>query len=300
MEKVVSEQFEFKYEGNTHFIDINTLLSSQFHFAAILQEIKSEIYPDVELKIKVKAFEKGSFNVNQLYEIAAVGGMFALENYEYIKTIFTVLKDFISLKKTLKGEKAEMIDRKGNDVIINFNISGKNNKLTVDKKAFEIFQYNPIVNNAFDQSIKLLDSDEEIQGIKLSNTRTNKALLEIPREDFQEFKFENPYINDVEDKKEKKAEVVIGIHKWVTTPKKGSKWSFIYQNRIINQVVIKDDDFLRKIIDEKLRFGAGDALAVLLRVKLTKDEASGMYLESKFEVLKVNGIKWRGEQIKLF
>ena len=59
MNNRVEKDYEFKYLGNSHYIDINTLLSSQFHFSAIVNEVKSQLFPEVNLKIKVKSFEKG-------------------------------------------------------------------------------------------------------------------------------------------------------------------------------------------------------------------------------------------------
>lgn len=300
MTKTKQSHYEFKYEGDNHYININTLLASQFHFTAIVQEVKSSLYPNVKLDIKVKSFEKGSFDVNQIFEISAVTGLFAMENIEYIKTIFSTISEFIEIKKFLKGEKASKAVEKGDKIELTVNFNGNNSTLKIGKEAFKIYQKNKIVNEAFNQDIKTLEADEEIKGIQLTEKKTGEVIIDVPREIFSEIGYENPYFEIDENTDEKIKSVNVGILKWETIPKKNSKWSLIYENRVINQVVIRDDDFIRRILDEKLRFGAGDSLAVDLLVKLKKDEYSGMFLEDKFEIIKVHGIRWRGEQTSLF
>lgn len=300
MTKKRESHYEFKYEGDNHYININTLLSSQFHFSAIIQEVKSDIFPNIKLDVKVKSFEKGSFDVNQLIEVSAVTGLFAMENIEYVKTIFSTISEIISIKKFLKGEKADKAIEKGDKVELTINLNGKNNTLKIGKDAFKIYTGNKIVNEALIQDVKTLDADEEIKGIKLTEKKSGQVIIDVPREDFSEIDYDNPYLVKEEDSDERIKQVNVGIQKWETVPKKNSKWSLIYENRIINQVVIRDEDFLKRILEEKLRFGAGDSLAVDLLIKLKKDEYSGMFLEDKFEILKVHGIKWRGEQTSLF
>lgn len=300
MKKSINEQYEFKYQGDSHYIDINTLLSSQFHFSAIVQEVKNQLYPNVDLKIKIKSFDKGSFDVNQIIEITAQTGLFALENIQYIPAIFGVIADYISIKKFLKGKKADKVIEKGDKVEIYINVDGNNNSLTFDKDAFKIYQGNKIINEALKQDIKVLELDDEIKGIQLTETKSKKVVLSVPRNEFYDLDSDNPYLVDENEEDEKVKSVNVGIFKWETIPKKNSKWSLIYENRIVNQVAIKDEEFLKRILDEKLRFGAGDCLSVDLLVKLKKDEYSGMFLEDKFEVIKVHKIIWRGEQTSLF
>ena len=129
------KNIEFKYQGDSHYIDMNTLLVSQFHFSAIVNEFKNQLYPDINLKIKVKSFEKGSFDINQLFEISAVSALFGLQNINYISNLFSVIADYISIQKFLKGQKASETFDRNNKVEIHLSISGENNSITVDKEA---------------------------------------------------------------------------------------------------------------------------------------------------------------------
>lgn len=73
MKQEVNE-FEFKYSGDKHTIDINTLIVTQLHYNTMLCEIKNILYPEVTLNIKIRSFEANSFDVNQIVEIATVAG----------------------------------------------------------------------------------------------------------------------------------------------------------------------------------------------------------------------------------
>lgn len=296
MGKTLQKEYEFKYQGQSHLIDMNTLLASQFHFSAIVNEAKSKVHPEVNLKVKVKAFEKGSFDINQFYEITAVTGIFVLENIDYVTNILSVVADYISVKQFLKSEKAVKEVVKGNKVEIS--IEGNNNTLIIGADAFKIYKNNVIINEAISQAGKILSADDEIDGIEITDRKTGEKVVSVPREKFEDLSARNPYLD--EDEKESVKQATIGILKWETIPKKGSKWSFIYENRKINSVSIRDEEFLRSILDNKTRFGAGDCLYVDLLIRLKRDEVSGMYLEDGFEILKVHNVIWRGEQGSLF
>jgi hypothetical protein len=95
----IQKNYTYNYIGKQNYIDINTLLTSQFHFSFILSEIQKELYPDVELKIKIQAFEGGSFDVNHIIELAQVGLFFLSGNIDYIWTMFSVLADYLAIKK---------------------------------------------------------------------------------------------------------------------------------------------------------------------------------------------------------
>ncbi len=292
------KNIEFKYQGDSHYIDMNTLLVSQFHFSAIVNEFKNQLYPDINLKIKVKSFEKGSFDINQLFEISAVSALFGLQNINYISNLFSVIADYISIQKFLKGQKASETFDRNNKVEIHLSISGENNSITVDKEAFKIYQSNDIISEAFKQEAKILESDEEIKGIAVRDLKSGTEFISVPRDDFDSLTYKNAYL-DVEEK-EKVKTAYLGILRWETIPSKGSRWSFIYENRKIHQVNIRDEAFLKRIAEEGIRFGAGDTLFVDLLVKFKKEEYSGMFLEDKFEVVKVHQIHWRDEQSKMF
>jgi hypothetical protein len=295
--KTITNQFEFKYQGESHSIDINTLLTSQFHYAAILNEIKNNLYPDIELKIRIQSFEEGSFDINQLIEITTISGLFVFQNVDYISQIFRVLKAYIDIKKVLEGKKPEKIEELAENKIA-LVINGNNNTVIVDKDAFNIYQNNYQIHKALYKNAEILEHDPEIDGVKITNKTTNETILDIPRSEFLDLSLDNPFL-DKEINVKIIEDAVLYIRKLEISPKRNSKWDFIYEGRKINSVPIHDDIFLNQVIEGK-KFGNGDRLKARLRIIQKLDIPTGVYLDEKYEVLVVKNIVPKNEQTEIF
>lgn len=292
----IENKYQFKYKSKKHYIDLNTLLTSQLHFNKSVQEVKQYLYPNLNLNIKVEAFKEGSFDVNQVYEIATVSALFTLQNFDYVSQIFSVLSDYISIKEFLKGSKATQEIVKGDKVELRVN--GNNNFIIVDSNALKLFKNSSILHDALCEQAKVLEADKNIDGFQVTDLNKKQKRVNVDRNDFPLLESKNPYLD--QDNKELTKHAILGIYKWETSPKKGSKWSFIYEGRKINQVLIKAEDFIRDVVEKKYRFGAGDCLEADVLIKYKRDESTGMFLEAKYEILKVYRIIWRNEQQSLF
>ncbi|WP_020531901.1 hypothetical protein [Flexithrix dorotheae] len=292
--------FEFKYNGENHSIDINTLLTSQFHYAAILTEIKTILNPDSDLKITVQSFQKGSFEINQLIEIGVITGSVLFQHQPTINSVFIYFKAIIDIKKLLGNkEPDEIIDL--SDGKIQISVNGNDNVLIVDKEAFNIYKNNAIINGAIANGFKALENDEEVKGIEINNKTTNKKILDINRNDFKKLaNDENPFLDDNKNTKVRvDPEAVLYIKKLDISTKKNAKWSFIYEGRKINGVAVKDEKFLSDVING-LKFGNGDRLVAKLKITQKKDLPTGAFLDYKYEITEVIKVVPKSKQGKLF
>jgi len=284
---------KFKYDGDSNSIAINTLLSSQFHWAAILTEFHKNLHPGLDLNIKIEALNRGSFEVSQLFEVVIPAGSFMLTYKDAMIETLSAISDYFSILAFLKGKKADKIETSG--PTINIYLQGDNIKVAQD--AFKIYQNNLIVNNAIKEMGTSLENDDDITGISVSDEKLGD-IVSVPKKHFPMLTAPNPYLTS-DDTKERVVEAYLGIQKWETAPKKGTKWSFVYKGRVINQVVIKDEVFLTNINKEKLRFGAGDRLQAELLIVSKLDPATEMFIDEKYEVLSVRQIIYR-EQAREF
>lgn len=291
--------FEFRYEGESHSIDINTLLVSQFQYTTILSEIKNQINPKIELKIRIQGFERNSFDINQIIEITTITGLLFFENIDYINQIFKIFKSYLDIKKLLDGKKPDKIEKIGNNnVSLTVNVNGENNTIIVDEKAFNIFQSNYQVNKAITKNGEILESDPEIKGIQIINKETKEKIIDIPRKDFKYLLAENPYMNK-ETNEIIIDDAILYIRKLEILPKKNSKWDFIYDGRKINSVKILDENFLKKV-REGMKFGNGDRLKGKLRILQKLDPETGAYLDDKYELIEVKQVIHKPKQNNLF
>lgn len=288
--------YEFKYEGDFKSLDALTVLHSQINFVTALKEIKDYRFPEIQLDIKIKGVEKGSLDINHIIEVAAVSGMFVMEHYQYIETVFKIFSDIVKLKKFLKGEKAAETKSVGNDKIeIHFN--GDNIQIHPD--AFKIYQNSPVISNAFNNTSKLLSGNNEIDYIEVTDKRKNKKLLKIDKSEFEMLGQENPYLYKKVDEQTKTGQVLF-IKKPNLFPEKKKKWvwELIHTGRDI-KAVISDDAFLKKI-NEGLKLGQGDRLKADLKIFYKYDERFNTFLESgKYEVSNIVDIIGRTNETKL-
>lgn len=171
MSKAVTKAYEFKYEGEFESLDALTVLNTQLHFVTILNEIKENIYPETKLDIRIEGVEKGSLGINHFIEVAAVSGMFVLENYGYVKTIIEVLTDLVKIHKFLDGNKPEQVEKSEEGTVKIF-INGSNN--VFNENAFTIFQNNGIVHEALNSTSKLLLENNDVTSIELTDKEEKK------------------------------------------------------------------------------------------------------------------------------
>jgi hypothetical protein len=292
------EYFEFKYQGDIEAIDINTLINSQLQYSSILNEIKNQYFPDIDLKIKVQSFEKNSFDINQIIEVSIVTGTLIFQNTEYIKEIFKFLKLYLDIKKILGDKKPDKIENIEKDkVALTINVEGNNNVVIVDKNAFTLYQTNYAISKAVCKNGHILMNDKEIEGIQVIEKKTKENVLDIPREDFKMLSATNAYLGK-DTNEEINDNAILYIKKLDVNPEKKSKWDFIFEGRHIHSVSISDADFLRRVKGGE-KFGNGDRLKCKLKIVQKLDIDTGAYLDNKFEILSVTQVIPRNEQFTI-
>jgi hypothetical protein len=294
------KQFEFKYQGE-NFIDLNTLITSQFHFLAAVNEIQKELYPEIELKLRVGAFNQGSFVIDLLMESSWLDNLFNKENVTVLTEIVGGFASLVGIHKYLKGRKAKNIEEGPNDSVT-ISVDGENSPVTIDKRVFNIYTDNITVNKSIQQNFELLEKDNEIDGVEIveQSEYQKNPILEINRDDFSALTSKNPYLSR-ETHDELRLNQSLFIKKANVMPEKNRiwKWEFIHKGRDISAKVT-DMEFARAI-NEGLRIGQGDRLVADLKVGLKYSEQFATFIESnQFEVVKVHELKPRDEQSSLF
>jgi hypothetical protein len=295
----ISNNIEFKYKGGEHSIDLNTLLATQMNYVALINTIKNQYYPDAKLSINVQGFEKGSFEIHQIFEMTVASGVILFGNINYVKEVFDIFKFYVDIKKFLGGKKPDLVDKLGNGMI-NLVNNGNNNMtiLNVSEKAYELYQTSYNSHRVLQKIAEALDRDDNIEGIEVINQTTNEIITGVDREQFPILRTENPNFDDnVEETIVENA--MLNIVKLEIAPSKNSKWDFIYDGRKINSVLIADDDFLNEVADG-LQFSNGDILRVDLKITSRLDTTCMAYVNEKYTITKVTEIIHRPKQQSLF
>lgn len=293
-----TEEYNVKYNGTFKSLDAFTVLKSQTEIVKIINEIAIYEFPETNINVRIKGFKKGSLDVQQLIEIGTASGMFVIEHYEYIKTIFKIFSDIVKLKTFLGDEKAKSVVNNGTEVKLT--IKGKN--ITIHPNAFKIYTDSPIINNSLSSTAQLLESQDEISNLeafKKNKGQRKSRLLNIKKANIEKLKKENPYLsgNYIEQKYEGQ---ILLIKKPNLLPEKGRvwRWSLIHKGRDI-QANIEDDNFKSKI-DKGLKIGKGDRLKADLIVKYKFDKKFQEYLETnRFIINNVTPIEGNPKQTQI-
>ncbi len=288
---------EFKFEGEIDSIDMNTLIVSQYNYYALLTHIKDKLFPDIKFNIKIKTFEKGSFDINQVVEFVAASGHLFIQNQDYINSIFAFICTYIELKKVLKDKKPTHIEYLSNNKV-EITLSGDNNKFQCDKQIFEAFQDDVNIHKYITKFFTTLENDDEVTGIAINNLTNEEKILGVKRNAFHALTTENPYF-DTQTKEKIIDDAILNIKKLDVTPNESTKWDFLFEGRIIKSVTILDELFLKEVSAGR-KFGNGDKLRAKLKIIYKYNNKFTAFTEYKFEILEVKEILLTPEQKALF
>ena len=296
---IEQKEYEFSYAGG-NYIDVNTLLTSQFHFIAIINELQKELYPDTKLNIKIKGFKEGSFVVQLVIDSTAIFNLLSSHPVLAIEGVLAGFASIITIYKGLQGEKAKEIQEDGNNVtiILQQNNTTNNivNNITVNKEVFEIYKNNITINNAIQKNFELLEADRDITGIKITETIDKKDIVEVPQEDFHILATPNKYL-DKDTNEEINRNQILYVKRPDLFPVKNRiwVWEFLHKGRDIKAKIV-DRDF-EKLINGGLKLGQGDRIEADLKIFYKWDEKFMTYIESnKFEVVKIHKTISRPDQ----
>lgn len=275
-----STTYEFKYEGDFNSLDALTVLHSQINFVSIINEIKDLQFPDIKLGIKIKGLEKGSLDVNHIIEVAYTSGLFVMDNYKYVQTIFKIFGDLVKLKAFLRGEKAEKSKGSDGDKI-EVHLNGNN--IVVHPDAFRIYQDSTIITSAFNNTSKLLSANKEIDYIEVSEQNTHEQMLKIDKEEFELLGEENPYLSTLLPNEQAIRKIGM-LNIYTLSFDKKTNWEFLYEG---HKFKAKISDEFAKTIDKGTSFAKGDSLEAEFEIKQQFDESVNTYVNKSFKIIRI-------------
>lgn len=273
-----ADTYTFKYNSDDDSIDLNTLLLSQINFATVLNEIKSEVAPGVDLSIRIKPLTKGSVPFDIILNVSWLSSLLTSDNATYASEIVGTMVGLIQLRLWLKGKKPTTIEVNGDTV----NIIVGEAKFIVKRRVYEIAEKNRVIDLALQKGFAAVESDESVTGIEILDV-VKKPLIQIPREEFESFDTENQFFIDEKNQKTATSKERLTIFKVVF--EKGIKWQFYQGSRKISASIITQG-FWDKINNGE-SFAKGDALVVELETTTVFDNTMGIYVEKGFAVTNV-------------
>lgn len=274
------KSYTFKYESDNESIDLNTLLLSQIHFSAVLNEIKQEVARGANLSIKIKPLSKGSVPFEIVLNVSWLGNLLHLADMaiDHANTIITVLLGVLELRRQLKGKKPTRIALRNGKVVVTVG----DVEVEVDPAVYQIHENNVVVDQALKKAFEAIESDDEVTGISLLD-ETKQPLIQIPREEFDDMTAPNQMFESVTRTEPVKGQNLT-IFKVVFDT--GYKWQFYLEGRKIT-ASIKDNGFMARVHNGE-RFAKGDVLVVDMEVQKVYDKTLNLYLDKDFIIQHVH------------
>jgi len=271
-----ADTYTFKYNSDDDSIDLNTLLLSQINFATVLNEIKNEVAPGVDLSIRIRPLEKGSVPFDIILNVSWLANLIAPDVVEYSSAIISALVGVIQLRIWLKGKKPNTIRFEGEKVILTI----EETELIIDKTIYDIAEKNSTIDKALQKGFEAIERDESVTGIEILNEK-KEALITVPRNEFENFIWTNEFF----EQKRKTANTRERLTIFKVVFEKGVKWQFYQGSRKIS-ASINAPDFWDKINNGE-SFSKGDVLIVDLENNTEFDNTLGIYIEKGFTVVNV-------------
>jgi len=267
------------YGVDNHEINAKTLAHSLISLSNAIKRTDSIINPGFEVEIIVEAIGVGSFKISTKSLYTQLSNIF---NRKDIKTISlsiiaALLFDLVKPDKEIK-------------IIVNTNeyiIEKGDERIILPKEAetyYDSIKQNNNIRKDVSDTFKILEKDEKVESIGF--TERNETDYEpdvlIPKEQFSLL----ANLIDAEEERQEKFERCNLTIVRAILEKSLRRWQFVW-NGIKISAPILDIDFYKEFIAHKYTIAPGDALDVELRIIKKKDEETGLFLNSEYEVLKV-------------
>ncbi|MCE5330678.1 MAG: hypothetical protein LLF95_00885 [Bacteroidales bacterium] len=283
--------FKLRFDGEQHQLDANVLISSLIHTTTIIQELNRYFDSGKKIEIKVKALEKGSFQINiELIEtvIDSLKTIFTKENIEIGSLLITSFVGLIEIKKFLKGKKPSKIETKESKSVI-FNENG--DTLIIENSIINIYEQNATIKDALSQNFEVINNDPAINAFEVTD-KNEKPLIRIEKEEFSDMSLKSEEI--LKDERILKEAATLNIVR--LSFEESLKWEFFFKGNKIS-AKINDPNFFN-LIDKGEAFAKGDVLEVELQINQKWDDSVNTYINKSYQVNRIIRHILRNEQQK--
>lgn len=277
----------FNIDKPSYQLESSIFLHSLFNFTSLLEEIHKETIKTGKLHIEIFPVSRGSFNIDlslTLSAIESIKSVFSYNNISYLSDMVTTLVNLILLKKFLKGEKPDKVEKSDNpDMVI---LHRKQYSKSFPARDYKIYSSNEKINRKLAKTFEPFLDDLTIGAVKLRIYNDYHGLkdLSIPRSEFIILSTENELLRDkyqiitLENQTLKILKIVFDFRR---------KWEFIYEGDNVSATIL-DKNFV-SAVNQGHQFSKGDLLiADLERIRVYDEESEGyVNLNKDYKILRI-------------
>jgi len=267
----------FRKEGAR--INAYTLASTLVAFADAIKEANSVINMGYSVEVVVEALNDGSFRVRIRTLCKSLKNLFSKQNAKVV--ILGLITCYI-YETTLAPDKNIEVNVTDKYVVIEHG----DNKIIVPRDVYEEkekvkkqVKFREKIGKAF----HVIKNDPQISSFSLDRGLDPEDYLpEIPREDFDKIE-----LSPENEENEKKVTEVADLQIIKAILKQSRrKWEFSWRGVPISAPVL-DKGFYGDFAAHRITIAPGDKLEVLLKIYQKRDSQTGVYTNSKYEIIEV-------------
>lgn len=269
-----------RFGGEQSELRVDTLISSLAGISEVIDQLNSEIGDGQHLEIRIKAVERGSFEVFLCIIPPALLDLIDTVDWETTSKIVGTLVGILTIKKLLRGEEPKSVVKKDDSVVVT---AKSGSRVSVDKRTFNIYSSNGDIQKTISRVFGEIESDASIDSFQIESD-SDQVAFDAQREDFDGLAATEVITSTSEQTKTETKRVTLHILKIVWDSKR--KWEFLFEGRKIS-AFIKDQEFFQRIEAGSEKFSKGDTLSVDMEITKIFDPAVELFVEDGYEVTKV-------------
>ncbi|ASP49457.1 hypothetical protein [Cognaticolwellia beringensis] len=274
------EEFVLHFGGERKKINAYTLASSLVALADAIKEANSIINPGYEVEVLVEAFGEGSFRAKVKTAYKGLQNLFNSNRLEAIA--IGIITSFI-YQHTLAPDTDVKVIVDDTQVII----QQGDKQIIVPKTVYEAqkeVEKSEKFRKSVSKTFEAVEKDKNITSFGFTkNIDDETPDILIPRKYF-------PLLSQPTELDEPQREIQevaeLQIKRAILERTK-RKWEFIWRGIKISAPVLCEN-FYNDFFSHKITVAPGDSLEAVLKIYQSRDEDTGIYTNSKYEVIFVN------------
>lgn len=274
------EEFVLHFGGERKKINAYTLASSLVSLADAIKEANSIINPGYEVEVLVEAFGEGSFRAKVKTAYKGLKNLFNSNRLEAIAV--GIITSFI-YQHTLAPDTDVKVIVDDTQVII----QQGDKQIIVPKTVYEAqkeVEKSEKFRKSVSKTFEAVEKDKNVTSFGFTkNISDEEPDILIARESF-------PLLSkpiEIDEPQREIQEVADLQIKRAILERTKRKWEFIWRGIKISAPVL-DDNFYNDFFAHKITVAPGDSLEAVLKIYQSRDEDTGIYTNSRYEVVVVH------------
>lgn len=277
--RAFESDFVLYFGGEPKRINAYTLASSLVSIADALKAANSLINPGYNVEVVVEAFGEGSFKAKVRTLYSGASNLFSAENLKSIT--LSVVAAYV-FQHTLAPDAEVNVIVNGDEVVI----EQGSKQIVVPREVHDCVkevEKSEKFTQSLSKTFEAIEKDKNVESFGItSRMEDDIPLIEVPREHFT--LLSSP--PEIEENQRSVVEVADLQILRAILERGTRKWEFVWRGIKISAPVL-DTHFFDEFFAHRIMIAPGDSIEVKLKIYQSRDEDTGIFTNTRYEVVEV-------------